>query len=392
VRVFKTGPDYIDPSILALASGQPVYQLDTWMIGVDESRRLLHAAAAEADVILVEGVMGLYDGQPSTADLAQVFDLPILVVIDAQAMAETFGAIALGLRHYRPDLKFAGICANRVAGQGHAEMLRKSLPAGLNWAGYLAYREGQEVQERHLGLLQALELSDLDARLDAWADALADRMTPELPLPTEFHSDLSPSLPRWLEGVRIGVARDAAFSFLYQANLDLLIDLGAQLRYFSPLTDPLLPEVDSIYLPGGYPELHLQDLSRNFGLRDGLREHVAADKPVLAECGGLLYLLDELTDLEGQSARLCGILPGRAQLQATLTAIGYQSAEFPAGQLRAHTFHHSILETSLQPRTFGQYRTGDRGEAVFQQGCVTAGYLHFYFPSNPEAVVALLRP
>ncbi|MBQ1764642.1 MAG: cobyrinate a,c-diamide synthase, partial [Aquincola sp.] len=173
VRVFKTGPDFLDPMVLAQASGQPVQQLDLWMGGEGHCRALLHEAASQADLILVEGVMGLHDGEPSTADLALRFGLPVLAVIDGSAMAQTFGALALGLAQYRPGLAWAGVLANRVAGEGHARMLRDSLPPHLAWWGALPRDEGLSLPERHLGLVPAAELADLAQRIERAADALA---------------------------------------------------------------------------------------------------------------------------------------------------------------------------------------------------------------------------
>ncbi|MGH8520824.1 MAG: cobyrinate a,c-diamide synthase [Gammaproteobacteria bacterium] len=392
VRVFKTGPDFIDPMILEAASRHPVYQLDLWMAGEAECRRLLHNAAQEADLILIEGVMGLFDGRPSSADLAVRFGVPVLAVIDARAMAETFGALALGLATYRAGLSFAGVLANRVASATHGEMLSASVLAGIAYRGALFRRSGFELPERHLGLVQAQELGDLDARLDALADAIAQTELRDLPEPVAFAPERRLEHPRLLEGTRIGVARDLAFSFVYPANLDLLRALGAELVFFSPLRDTELPAVDSVYLPGGYPELHIEALANNQGMKQGISDHVAAAKPLLAECGGMLYLLDELSDREGRAGSMCGILPGRARMQGRLMGLGLQSARFEAGELRGHTFHHSALETPMQPSEKGARQNGTAGEAIYRSGRLTASYLHWYLPSGPAVAAELLRP
>jgi len=391
VRVFKVGPDYLDPMWLEAASGQPVYQLDLWLVGEADCRRLLHEAATEADLILIEGVMGLYDGAPSAADLARTFGAPTLIVIAATGLAETFGAIAQGLATYRPGLPLAGIVANRVASVEHAARLRESLPPGLPWRGAYFRQAETPLPDRHLGLVQAGELADLEARLDRLADGVKGELA-DLPAPVSFSDAAVPAPPRALTGVRIGIARDAAFSFLYRANLDLLAAMGAELRFFSPLRDAALPEVDSVYLPGGYPELHLTALAGNHGLREDLRRHVAVGKPLLAECGGMLYLLDELTDAAGQGVRLCGLLPGRAVMGSRLAGLGLQTAEFPSGPLRAHTFHYSRMETGLTPALFGDKRRGGPGEPIYREGRLTASYLHWYLPSCPEAAAELLAP
>ncbi|WP_313290082.1 cobyrinate a,c-diamide synthase [Stutzerimonas nitrititolerans] len=393
VRVFKCGPDFLDPMILARASGQPVYQLDLWMVGEEESRRLLWQAAGEADLILIEGVMGLFDGSPSAADLARRFGVPVLAVIGGSAMAQTFGALAHGLASFQPDLPFSGVLANRVGSTRHGEILRDSLPEAIRWYGALPRSTDVELPSRHLGLVQADELADLDARLDAAADALEASADVALPPAVSFAAPLSRTVEPLLQGVRIGVARDAAFAFLYQANLDLLRQLGAELVFFSPLADTALPLVDSLYLPGGYPELHLRALSDNHGMAEAIRAHHAAGKPILAECGGMLYLLDGLTDKAGARGAMLGLLPGEARLQPRLTALSLQTVELPEGRLRGHTFHHSALETSLQPLALGECPNYKRtAEAVYRQGRLTASYIHFYLPSDPTAAAELLRP
>ena len=393
VRVFKCGPDFLDPMILQRASDAPVYQLDLWMVGEAESRRLLWQAAGEADLILIEGVMGLFDGQPSAADLARRFGVPVLGVIDASAMAQTFAAVAHGLASFQPDLPFAGVLANRTGSATHAELLRVCLPEALSWYGALPRSGEMELPSRHLGLVQAEELPDLDARLDAAADALLASAGAVLPAPVNFAAPSAAPLEPWLRGVRIGVARDSSFAFLYQANLDLLQALGAELVCFSPLTDATLPAVDSLYLPGGYPELHLHQLAGNQPMLAAIRAHHAAGKPILAECGGMLYLLQALTDKQGERAELVGVLPGEARMQPRLAALALQHVELPQGSLRGHTYHHSTLDCPLQPSARGacpnQRRTA---EAVYQIGRLTASYIHFYLPSNPRAAAELLLP
>jgi len=393
VRVFKVGPDFLDPMILARASGAPVHQLDLWMVGEAQSRRLLWEAAGEAELILIEGVMGLFDGTPSAADLARTFDVPVLGVINGQAMAQTFGALAVGLATYQPGLPFSGVLGNRVGSQRHSDLLRDSLPEWIRWYGALPRSADLELPSRHLGLVQAEELADLDARLDAAADALAASSAVDLPPPVSFAAPTEHELQASLAGVRIGVARDAAFAFLYQANLDLLRELGAELKFFSPLIDEYLPEVDSLYLPGGYPELHLAQLENNRAMAEAIRAHHAAGKPLLAECGGMLYLLDGLTDAEGRSGRLLGLLPGRATLQKRLAALALQEVELPEGPLRGHTFHHSLLDSQLEPALRGTCPNAKPvAEAVFRLGRLTASYIHFYLPSNPAAAAAIFRP
>lgn len=393
VRVFKCGPDFLDPMILAQACGQPVYSLDLWLLGEEACRRLLWQAAAEADLILIEGVMGLFDGSPSAADLARQFGIPIVAVIDAAAMAQTFGALAYGMAHYQPGLSFAGVLANRVGSEQHAELLRSSLPEGLPWWGALPRRSDWELPSRHLGLFQAQEVADLEDRLNAAAEAIVHSANPPLPNAITFEPAAEVSMLPLLAGVRIGIARDEAFAFTYAANLDLLQELGAELKFFSPLRDSQLPEVDSLYFPGGYPELHLEALADNQELMQSIRAHHAAAKPILAECGGMLYVLERLTDVEGQSAALLGLLPGSALMQPRLVALALQEVELPEGRLRGHSYHYSRLELSLNPIAVGcSPNQRPVAEPVFRLGRLTASYIHFYLPSNPQAAAALFLP
>lgn len=393
VRVFKTGPDFIDPTILEQASGHPVYQLDLWMGGEDHCRALLYQAASEADLILIEGVMGLFDGAPSSADLAKQFGIPVLAVIDASAMAQTFAALAYGLSQLDSALPFFGVVANRVGSARHAAMLTERLPAALKFCGALPRAAEMALPERHLGLLQAAELPGISQRIATAAELWAEYADTGLPPALAFAPAAQCGVARELEGVRIAVACDAAFSFLYRANLDMLREQGAQLCFFSPLDDDTLPDADSLYLPGGYPELHLPRLAGNTAMLAAIRAHHAAHKPILAECGGMLYAAQSLADAQGRQENLAGLLDGDAVMQPRLSALALQSAELPQGTLRGHTFHYSRLQTQLAASARGVCPNGGAAsEAVYQQQRLTASYIHFYFPSNPGAVARLFLP
>jgi cobyrinic acid a,c-diamide synthase len=371
-----------------VASGAPVYNLDCWMVGIEASQALLAAAAAEADLILVEGAMGLYDGNPSTADLATTFGLPVVAVIDADAMAQTFGAVAKGLKDYRP-VPFAGVIANRVAGPGHARMLVESLPSDVELIAALP-KSRNSLPERHLGLVQAQELTDLPKILDELATLLGDSGYAQLPQPVAF-ADVKIAAPaRLLDRYRIAVARDAAFSFLYRANLGCLAAMGAELSFFSPLADEAVPQADALYLPGGYPELHAGRLAHNRRWLASTRAFADAARPVLAECGGMMVLLDSITALDGTSYPMAGLLPGNVVMGERLAAIGLQSLPLPEGELRGHCFHYSRIDTPLPPAYDCIPHRYGRGEPVYRKDAVVASYLHAYFPSNPAAVAALL--
>lgn len=390
VRVFKCGPDFIDPMLLERASGGPVHALDLWMVGPEECRQRLAQAAHEADVVLVEGVMGLYDGQPSAADLAREFNLPVLAVIDAAAMAQTAGAVVLGLRDYGP-VRLAGVVANRVASEGHAKMVAASLREVPLLATLPA--QAHSLPERHLGLVPPEEVGGLDALLDQLAEQLKldeqawDALAPSLP------NEVAPApLAPLLAGQTVAVARDAAFCFLYPANLDTLRELGARLEFFSPLANEPVPAgADAVYLPGGYPELHGATLAQASRWQVSIRAAHRAGLPILAECGGMMAVAESLTDQQGHTWAMAGLVPGTVSMQARLAGLGAQAMPTPAGPLRGHTFHYSKLATALAPaaRTT-KYPSSAEGEAVYKIGSLTASYFHGFFASNPPAAAALL--
>lgn len=389
VTVFKCGPDFLDPQIHAVASGAPVYNLDLGMCGSADAAWRLHEAARRSDLILIEGVMGLFDGNPSGADIARLFDVPVMAVIDAKAMAQTFGALVHGLATWQPDLPFSGVLANHVGSEGHARLLRDSLRPGIAWYGALPRDVEAALPERHLGLLQAAEIADLDARLDRLADHLARTGAADRPVAVAFPDAPAPHVPPLLRGRRIAIARDAAFGFIYPANLDTLQALGAELSFFSPLAGEALPDCDALWLPGGYPELHAAALAANAGWQAGLKAHQAAGKPLLAECGGMMSLFETLTDREGATHPGAALLPGHTRMQPRLAALGTQVAELPEGRLNGHTFHYSKSETPLAPLARATTPAGREGEAIYRLGRLTASYVHFYFPSNPAATAAL---
>ena len=390
VRVFKTGPDFLDPMVLQRAGGAPVQTLDLWMVGLERCRSLLAEAAAQADVILIEGVMGLYDGTPSSADLARQFGVPVLAVIDAGAMAQTAGAVVLGLREYGP-VNLAGVIANRVGSERHAQMVSESL-RGIPLLGSLA-RQQHSLPERHLGLVQPDEVEAIDAVLDRLAEQLVldAHAWDSLPSTRFAPSEAGEAIPPTLQGKTIAIARDAAFAFLYPANLDCLRELGAEAVYFSPLADEPVPAAaDAVYLPGGYPELHAQALSNAARWRQSIRAAHAANLPILAECGGMMALAQSLTDTSGASWPMAGLLPGNVVMQERLAALGPQAWTAAEGQLRGHAFHYSRLESAVAPqaRTV-KHPSGEAGEAIYRIGSLTASYFHAYFPSCPQAVASL---
>lgn len=381
VQAFKCGPDFLDPMILEVATGRPVYNLDFTMCGESDAEAQLYRAAQDADLIIVEGVMGLYDGSPSSADIAVRFNLPVLLTIDASGMAQTFGALANGLLSHKPDLIPAGVLANKTGSAGHGKLLQDSLLPRLNWFGALQKNEALSLPERHLGLFRAGEISDLEQKIEQAANALA----PDLPLPpiVTFNAPVTLAPAKLLDGKVIAIAKDEAFCFIYQANLDCLTDMGAKLVFFSPLHDHALPEADAYWLPGGYPELHLNEISSNAGMKHALHAAFTAGTPILAECGGMMALSSSLNN------EACfDLLPGVSKIEERLQGLGSLKATFPNGELGAHTFHYGSFTTELPPIATAKTRFG-KVENIYQHGSILASFLHFYFASNPTLAAQL---
>lgn len=389
VRVFKSGPDFLDPKILELASAAPVYNLDLWMVGLDLCRQQLAEAAAVADVILIEGVMGLYDGTPSAADLANALGISVLAVVDASAMAQTCGALAMGLRDYGP-VKLAGVVANRIASTGHASMVASSL-RDIPLIATMP-RQEKSLPERHLGLVMPDEVAGLDELMNHLADQLTlDASIWNALAPSSIESSVPSPVAPLLAGKQIAIARDAAFAFIYPANLECLRKMGATISFFSPLANEPVPVgADAVYLPGGFPELHAETLSGAEAWRNSIRQCHANGTPIWAECGGMMALADTLIDLAGKAWSMAGVMPGTSTMQTRLAGLGPQGLTRPSGQLRGHTFHYSTLATTLEPDVYTiKHTTGLPGEALYKSGSLNASYFHAYFPSCPAAAASL---
>lgn len=405
VRVFKTGPDYLDPQILAQASKQPVEQLDIWMAGDDYCQDKLFQAAQVADLILVEGAMGMFDGDPSSADLAARFGIPMAIVMDVKGMAQTAAALATGLANFRDDVQVAGLIANRCGSERHAELIRDALPENLPLLATLKRDEAITLPERHLGLVQADEVKDeLEIRFEAaveWLKETQDKGLLALPKAVAFYSinkkvsvnnqtDAEQTIEQRLAGKTIAVAKDAAFSFIYDANLIALQSMGAKVVFFSPLKDQTLPEADALWLPGGYPELHAKALSDNTAMRQAIHAFYQTGKGILAECGGMLYSLNDLTDLNDDCYPMLGILEGQGAMRGKRGCQGMQTAVIPQGDIRGHAHHRSRSANTPEPVGYGRrQRHPAPGEAIYQQKGLTASYLHLFFPSNLNATAKL---
>lgn len=397
VQPFKLGPDYLDPTHLSRAAGREARNLDSFLLPAGRLRELFARAAAQADISVLEGVMGLYDGRDplsdehSTADLARLLDTAVVLVIDAGGMARTVAALAAGLRDFGQGTRVAGVILNRVGSERHAALCEAALAqVGLPVLGFVTRDEALHLPSRHLGLLSAEQASwDEDAALHAARhlrlDALLEAaQAPALPVPP----GVAPAQPR----TRIAYAHDEAFHFYYPDALEELRLAGAELLPFSPLRDAEVPAgADGLLFGGGYPEAHAAELAANAAMRRSVVTFAASGRPVVAECGGLMYLAETLEDQTGGLHEMCGVIPYRTRMQGRLT-LGYRDAvalqDSPlaaAGSaLRGHEFHFSAL---THPPTCPAYRwTAHDGTEVtegYVAGNVLASYLHLHYAADP---------
>ncbi|MCC3411540.1 MULTISPECIES: cobyrinate a,c-diamide synthase [unclassified Microcoleus] len=458
VQSFKVGPDYIDPMFHAFVTGRPCRNLDPVLTSESYVKKCFSRHIQDVDCALVEGVMGLFDGVSpkkeegrrkreegrekreeeqnypisfaSTAHVAYLLNLPILFVIDCSRLSGSVAAIAHGFRSFNPNLKFAGLVLNRVASDRHLDLLTDALePLNLPILGVLRRDEAVTIPDRHLGLIPAEELPHLHGAIDKLADLAAvsfdwEQLLPLLAATPHGGGEGSEqllgrySLPysivtkkddvvNCLEkkfSVRIAVARDRAFNFYYQDNLDLLEELGAELVFWSPLDDSVFPEnVQGLYFGGGFPEVFAGELSGNVLIRDAVRSAIFSGMPTYAECGGLMYLCDSIVDFDGNSWQGVGVLPAVAAMGKRLT-LGYREAVavgdslvLTAGDVVwGHEFHRSHLTVEPTNPIYHSWRYGKRGEVeAVAEGWgvygVHAAYLHLHWGANPDIAVRFLQ-
>lgn len=438
VRAFKMGPDYLDPLHLQAASGSVCHNLDPWMMGEAACQELFlrntALAASPPDLAVVEGAMGLFDGGDpasnagSSADLAKLLGIPVVLVVDVAGQARSVAALVKGFLEFDPELRIAGLILNRTGSQSHADLLRAALASALPEApvfGCLPERPGLDLPGRHLGLRPPGNEDDgKTAALAAWVaghldfDVLLGAL-PKVPKPAgtgKATTGFSPAFAAaGTDRPRIAVSRDAALFFLYEENLDILRAAGADPVFFSPLADPALPEgCCGLYLCGGYPELYGRELSANRGMLESVRAFIGRGGPVYAECGGYMYLMSALTDARGATWPLVGHFPWACRMETRRQALGYREARTlapsclgPAGALaRGHVFHYSSADepdmdnfgiqtppfpnpptgVPLLQRLFAtadaRSRPGEPEGACL--GSVAASYVHLHFSANPD--------
>ncbi|MBL4622185.1 MAG: hypothetical protein JKY89_07285, partial [Immundisolibacteraceae bacterium] len=273
-------------------------------------------------------------------------------------------------------------------------MLQQSLPVSIPWFGAMMNNHQITLPERHLGLQLADEVASLDQKLDAAAQQIAQTELANIDIkPVVFEAVTPTAIPKLLTGVHIAIARDSVFCFVYPDNLQLLEQLGAKLSYFSPLKAENFGEVDALYLPGGYPELHLDQLADNRSMLAAITKFYNSGRSIVAECGGMLYLLNSLTDHQSNQRQLVGIIDASASMQKRLAEIGMQGHEFPQGGIHGHTFHYSSFDSEPEFSARATLaKSGSVGEGIIRQRGLTASFIHWYFPSNPAASAALFLP
>jgi len=407
VQPFKVGPDYIDPSYHRLATGLPSRNLDSWMLSPEAMSELFLRAARRADIAVIEGVMGLYDGHSgrddagSTAEVARLLKSPVILIIDAAKMARSAAAVALGYVNFDPGLDLSGFIINNIGSERHYGWVREAIEetTSIPVLGYLPRDAALDMPERHLGLIPAVEKGDsgfieplrrqMDRTIDI--DRLIEIAQKVEPPPGEPSGSIlfpaSPVAPR----VNIAYACDEAFSFYYQDSLDLLEAWGALLLPFSPLQDTALPrETQGIYIGGGFPEVYAGRLSQNQSLMAAIREAAGRGTPVYGECGGLMYLSEGITDFEGNRYPMAGLVPGWSMMKSRLTRMGYVEVETvrdnilaPKGtRLRGHEFHWSELENELTPTAYRLVHPEERTEG-YSRDNVLASYVHLHFGTDP---------
>ena len=410
VQPFKCGPDFIDGGYHTRVCGRASRNLDGWMLSADANRQIFRRNAAGAAVCIVEGVMGLFDGADgkseagSTAEIAKWLRLPVVLVVDASAMARSAAALVHGFKTFDPEVKLVGVIFNRVGGAAHYQLLKDALMSRTNAMplGYLPVDERIRIPERYLGLITAGESLVSEPMLSL----LGELAEESIDLDKLLECATVPALPKEAlaqnarpaaiaHSIRLGVARDKAFCFYYDDNLDALRDAGAEIVEFSPLDDPRLPDaVDALYFGGGYPELFAKQLSENGQMLASIKRAAQEGLPIYAECGGLMYLAKQIVTKDGISFPMAGVLPWRVQMTDRLVNFGYSEVSFtsdcllgPAGKkARGHSFHCSrIIEAEPVEHIYRTRNslTGREEPEGFRSDNVLASYIHLHFLSSP---------
>ncbi len=393
VQPFKVGPDFIDPAHHARAAGRPAHNLDGWMLSRDSNLELFARHTRDADVAVIEGVMGLFDGADpraetgSAAEMAKWLGAPVVLVIDASAMARSAAALVHGYATFDSQLRIAGVVANRVGSRGHADLIAAALEGGPSLLGWLESDPALTIPERHLGL-HLPRAAETGAQLDALTEAVertvdVDRL---LDATRTARPPQAAAIEQRTATARIGIARDEAFTFYYEDNLGLLEEAGAELVEFSPLADPLPDGLGGLYIGGGYPELFAAELEANAETRAAIRAFAASGAPVYGECGGLMYLAEELV-VNGQSYAMCGALSVAAEFPGPLELAYCEATTVgpPFGKglvCRGHWFHNGRAAASRLPPAFiAALPSGRELKDGYSAGATAGAWTHLHFRS-----------
>lgn len=408
VQGFKCGPDYIDPTYHTAVTKRPSRNIDSFMMSHDTVRAIVARASQDADAAIIEGVMGFYDGKSplsnegSAAHISEITKSPVILVVNAASMARSAAAIVKGFQMLDESSNIVGVIANQLGSKSHFEIVKAAIEqeCGVPVIGYLSKGAVPSMPSRHLGLVPAIERGDLDSYFDSLAEAIEQTVDIEqlLEITKTQSLDVSESIfdaqPQRKE-VHIAVAKDAAFNFYYEENLELLRAYGATLHYFSPLQNEEVPEIaQGLYIGGGFPEEFADQLAKNEAGKQSIRDAVERGLPTLAECGGFMYLTEEIVNRQGQVFPMLGIIPGRVRMQDKLAALGYREITGVKGnflvneeeQAKGHEFHYSTYEGDhTSPAYFSESRFRSQQEGYLHKNIV-AGYTHFHFASNPQLV------
>jgi cobyrinic acid a,c-diamide synthase len=414
VQGFKCGPDYIDPTYHTAVTGRQSRNLDSWMLPHDTVKEILKRGSQGADISIIEGVMGFFDGknptnnQGTTAEISVITESPVVLVVNCAAMARSAAAIVKGFQCFAEDVQIAAVIANQVGSEGHYNLVKEAIEqeCSIPVVGYLKRELDIEIPERHLGLIPSIERGELDTFFDQLGGLILETVDIdklyELSKTTPITIEDSPLFrKRERQDVRIAVAQDAAFNFYYQENLELLEAYGAELVYFSPLAGEVLPSgCTGLYIGGGFPEEFAEDLSHNEGVKESIRKAFLQGLPTLAECGGFMYLSDSIQTTEGTHHPMVGIIPGEIKMQNRLAALGYREIVGEKGNFlldegdiaKGHEFHYSTFhptaEVNYAYQTKGMRGTQQEG---YMKGNLVAGYTHFHFASCPKVVESWLQ-
>jgi cobyrinic acid a,c-diamide synthase len=419
VQTFKVGPDYLDPGHLARVSGRPCYNLDGWMAGEEYCRIMFHAASTDADISIVEGVMGLFDGSSaetlsgSTAEIASWLCLPVMLVVNAHGMARSIAALIKGYAEFDKRVKIGGVIANMCGSHSHGLWLQQALAAAgaPPLLGTITRDAFPELPSRHLGLVSAEETDWSDTLIGQLSELAEnaidlDKLLQEATPPHVMADELRAASASDGKGIKLAVARDAAFQFYYADFFDALTARGVEMQFFSPLDDDAVPyDCDGLYLGGGYPELHAQKLSDNEAMRNSVAEFCGSGKVVYAECGGLIYLCEEV-EVKSGSWPMVGVLPSRARMLEKRKTLGYVEATLQRStlfgavgtRLRGHEFHYSELcddpigrDGWLSAYRLKKNRGGQVRDEGYQKGNILASYAHLHLASQPQALDTLIE-